>query len=90
VYTTDYKQTAKGIPKRALKRTYNFDDFVEAIGSPKNSIVTSKSIRSFDQKLFTVESKRRGVNGFDVKRFILPDMITTLAYNHKDIKTYYS
>jgi hypothetical protein len=90
VYTTDYKRTAKGIPRRALKRTYHFDAFVEAMDNPVHSTVTSNSIRSYDQKLFTVEQTKRGINDFDVKRWILPDSVNTLAYGHVDIQNYYS
>ena len=38
--------------------------------------------------MFVKAFKKKTLNAFDDKRFILPDGIHTLAYGHKDISLY--
>jgi len=90
VHSDEYKKVAQGIPKRLVKQQYEMGNYVDALQGPVSTMVKYKSIRSFDQILYTMEQQKRGINGFDLKRFILPDNVNTLAFNHVDITKHYS
>lgn len=72
----------KGVPKVAMKRL-GFDDYVDALCSPvHNSLNKCKylSIRSLNQRLFTIEESKSTLNSFDDKRLIEDNGIDTVPY----------
>ena len=82
------KKKAKGVPRVALEKRCKFEDFVDSILEPIQTYAENTSIRSFKQKLYTIHSVKRAINGFDVKRHILADSVTTLAFGNVDIPLY--
>lgn len=44
--------------------------------------IDSKGIRSFDHNIYSIMNRKYGLSCNDIKRFILPDNISSLAYGH--------
>jgi len=79
---------AKGVQKSCVSKTITFEDYVNAISENMQMSTTGKSIRSINHQIYTLNAKKKTINGFDIKRFILDDGVRTLAYGHKDINNY--
>ena len=47
--------------------------------------ISTRGIRSFSHKLYSIATKKYGLSCNDTKRFILWNNVDTLAYGHKDI-----
>ena len=52
------------------------------LDSKATTMVTNKTIRSLDHKLFSITIRKRGLSCFDDKKHILDDGVTTLSYGH--------
>jgi len=85
------KKRAKGVSRSTVENDLTFENYVNAIDpsnlSEAQTFAESKSIRSSKHLIFTIDSHKRAINGFDVKRYS-PDGIVTFAYGHKDIPLY--
>ena len=77
-------QKAKGVPKIGLTELTP-DKYEEVLLEPIQLYAEFVSILSLKHDVFTVEILKKSLNGFDVKRYILPDAVNTLPYGHKDI-----
>ena len=85
--------TAKGITKTAQKRI-SHEDYRECLNfrndntSKGNTITTVRSIRSFEHRIVSLSTRKRGLSAFDDKKFIIDDGIGTLSYgSYKISKT---
>lgn len=77
---------AKGIDRVALERECQYEQYKDCL---KNHVqYTNTSIRITSQKhnVHTVKQRKRGLASIDSKRFLLPDGVHTLPFNHKRIK----
>ena len=74
---------AKGIPASALKRV-QFEHYYNALFHPRNPQPRAryKAIRSKKLQLYTIDLERKGLSCIDLKRFVLDDGVSTLAYGH--------
>ena len=48
--------------------------------------MVQKTLRHFDHKIFSVESKKSGLCPFDDKVYVLDDGVNTYNYGHYKIK----
>ena len=80
----DHVKKGKGIPKLALTECTP-DKYQEALLKPIQGQVESTAIRSVKHDIYTMLILKKGLSGFDLKRYILPDGVNTLPYGHKDI-----
>ncbi|CAL8144489.1 unnamed protein product [Orchesella dallaii] len=78
---------AKGIGRAAVKHQVRFEHYVKCLESPVQTYTTCKSIRSFNHQLYTLNTRKKCLNQFDNKRFLLCNNIS-LALGHKDIPLY--
>ena len=77
---------AKGISKNVIKKSLNFQQYYNCLISNNERVYrTISSIRSFTQKIFTIQQRKVALSMADDKRYILPDGIHTLAWGHYDI-----
>jgi len=87
----ELKKRAKGVGRSTVENDITFENYVNAIDpsslTEAQTYATTKSIRSFKHLIFTIDSRKKAINGFDVKRYS-PDGIVTFAYGHKDIPLY--
>ena len=77
---------AKGLKQSVVNR-FKFDDYYRALNTTNRGDVRKnkcryRSIRSKRHQLYTIEEQKIGLCGFDDKRWILRDGVTTLAHNH--------
>ena len=80
------KHRAKGI-QLAVARKLRHDEYKSQLDNPEENYVTTRRIGSKLHKVYTVETKKRGLCAFDDKRFLLEDGINSLAYGHFSIPT---
>jgi len=76
--------TAKGITKTA-QRKIRHEDYRRVLSTQCTTITKSQTIRTFGNKIYSVVVQKRGLSGFDDKKFILDDGISTLSYGHKQL-----
>ena len=62
-----------------------FDEFIDVHSNEKVIRHIMKGIKSFGHRMYTYESNEISFSAFDDERYILDDVIHTLAYGHKDI-----
>ena len=77
--------TAKGITK-ASQKLIRHEDYHRVLTSQSTTMTKTKTIRSFNNKLYSIIVHKRGLSGFDDKKFILDDGICTLSYGHYSLK----
>ena len=75
------KNTAKGIQK-AMKKRLTFDDYKQSVHYMRVKQVTMNNIRSDHHHIYTYHIDKIGLSGFDDKRYILDNGISTLAHGH--------
>ena len=73
--------TAKGITK-ASQKLIRHEDYRHVLTSQSTTMTKTKTIRSFNNKLYSIVVHKRGLSGFDDKKFVLDDGIGTLSYGH--------
>ena len=76
--------TAKGIAKTAQKRIRH-EDYRQVLNRQSTTMVKSQAIRTYGNKIYSVVVRKRGLSGFDDKKFILDDGISTLSYGHEKL-----
>lgn len=77
---------AKGVKKHIIEGNITFNDFVSCLD--KNVVVVGKQplIKSKLHKVFSIEQRKRLLDGGDDKRCILANGINTLAWGHYKIR----
>lgn len=84
------KSTAKGI-KSHLKKQLLHERYQKCFHQNEESpMLEYYSIRSKYGKLYTLPEKKRGINTFNDKRFVINNKYScvSLAFGHKDIPKY--
>ena len=83
------KKKSKGVPESA-QRGLTFENYKEALFSynPAELVkrVQYNSFRSIDHKVFTQHTTKIGLSGFDDKRWVCNDRVSTLAHGHYKIE----
>jgi len=85
----DIKQSkirAKRTKKAYVKKHVRHEQFLDVLKSHKSTNSTFRTFRSVNHVLQTVEIKKRRLNAFDDKRFILEMGVSTLPYGHKNFR----
>ena len=72
----------KVIKKSYMKRHVRHSAFVNALRDKSRSTARFKRFKSVDHVVSTVNIKKVCLSPFDMKRYILPDGISTFAYGH--------
>ena len=65
-----------------MKKRLTFDDYEQTVQCKSVKNVAVNSIRSDRHRIYTYHIDKIGLSGFDDKRYILEDGITTLAHGH--------
>jgi len=76
------KKALKGIPQYIQKRSLEYSLFENILNQQEQLICKSNQIRSYKHQLYSISVSKSGVHGFDSKRFICEDGISTLAWGH--------
>ena len=69
----------KGIKKNVIKKKLDFDDYVKCLFTGEKEMRTMKIIRSQDHNIYSKEVNKVALSNQDDKRFVLKDLINTLA-----------
>jgi len=77
--------TAKGIKKCYIKHHLKHQTFLKALRKEMLDPAEFKTFKSTNYVVKTVTIKKIGLSPYDMKRYILPDGISTLAYGHYKI-----
>ena len=77
--------TAKGITK-ASQKLIRHEDYRHVLTNQSTTMTKTKTIRSFNNRLYSIVVQKRGLSGFDDKKFVLDDGICTLSYGHYTLK----
>ena len=75
----------KGISKHVIKKSLSFQQYYNCLLSKEPVYRSITSIRSFSHQIYTIDQNKVALSMADDKRYILPDMIHTLAWGHQDI-----
>jgi hypothetical protein len=75
------KRTAKGIKKAVAKRELMLQQYKEAMGG-KACTVKQTMIQSRNHRICTVSAIKNALSGYDDKRYICGDGVTTRAHGH--------
>jgi len=76
----------KGIKKSYVKKHVLREQFLDVLKSYKSTNSRFRTLRSVNHVIQTVEIKKRCLNAFDDKRYILDDGVSTLANGRKNIR----
>ena len=77
---------AKGVKKGVVKKSLCLKRYLECLYDNKIFYRTMRTIRSFNQELYTTCLNKVALCSRDDKRYNLPhDVSSTLAYGHRDI-----
>ncbi|VDH92231.1 Hypothetical predicted protein [Mytilus galloprovincialis] len=77
---------AKGVKKNIVKNEMNFADYKTCLDMHRVSYRTMNMIRSRDHQIYTLECRKKALSADDYKRYILSDVISTLAHGHYRIE----
>ena len=75
------KHRAKGI-QSAVSKNFHHENYLKELKEPIENYIKNKRIGSKLHKIYSIETKKRGLCAFDDKRVLLDDEIHTLAYGH--------
>ena len=73
--------TAKGI-KRSAQKSISHEDYKTVLETSSTTMTTSRAIRSYKHKIYSIISTKRGLSAFDDKKYIMESGIDTLSYGH--------
>ena len=76
---------AKGL-QASISKQLKLDDYVSALSITPVKTHEYAAIRSLKNNLFTVRGYKKGISGFDDKRFIRCSGIDTLAFGHYSLR----
>ena len=79
------KMTAKGVKRTWVDANLRHDTFVNVLDKRTVTYAEFYKITSRRQTLYTELLKKRCLDAFDDKRYLLDDGVTSLSYGHKDI-----
>ena len=83
-FTGDTKQSARGVTRDARQRmTHELYKQVLLVGETVRQLNTR--IASSKHQLMTVVTNKKSLSGYDDKRFICQDKLTTLPFGHRQL-----
>ena len=75
-------KTAKGVKKNVVRKVIKHDNYRDALLHSKQLNHNMKTIRSVNHQLGSYNVNKVSLSGYDDKRYILDDGISSLAYGH--------
>ena len=79
------KNTGKGIPRSALRKNLDHEQYRKCLFSQSLKYIQASTLRSEGHQIYTYHISKLGLSPFDDKRYIIHDGIRTLAYGHYHI-----
>ena len=76
---------AKGVRKNVVHNQLTHEHYIKALFDNIKFFNINKGIRSYKHKLYSIKQNKVSLCGYDDKRYILNDGISTLAYGHYQI-----
>ena len=86
------KHTAAGIKKEVAKRELRHHLYKKILEGPsmiqstdepfEDLYINQKTFRSYNHKIYTIDTRKVGLTRYDDKRWILPDGIKTRPHGH--------
>ena len=76
------KITAKGVSRSHILKNLKHNDYLHTLQTTKSSYATFRTITSQKHVVKTQEVSKLCLSAFDDKRYILPDVVSTLAHGH--------
>ena len=76
-----HKVIAKGIPSSS-KKSISHEDYRKVLELKNTTMTTARTIRSFNNRLYSIATQKRGLSAYDDKKYILADGVNTLSYGH--------
>lgn len=79
----EQKMAAAGV-KKAMHSLLKHHDYIETLADSSTVYVVQKSITSKNHVLYTQEQCKKGLSALDIKRYTLPDGISTVPHGYFD------
>lgn len=83
--TKEKVKKIKGIKKCVVKNEISFDDFRRCLFAKKTLYRKQNLFRTELHEIYTIEMKKKALDNFDDKRYILENGVDTLAWGHYKI-----
>ena len=80
---------AKGIKKNVVQKEICFEDFRKCLLTREPIYKKQNMFRTKKHDIYTVEQNKEALSFYDDKRFILKDVINSLAWGHYKICVFY-
>lgn len=77
----DQKLAAAGV-KKAKQKTLKHHHFVEVLSSFSSKYITQRTITSKCHVIYTQEQVKKVLSALDIKRYVLPDGISTVPHGY--------
>ena len=84
-FTGDTKQSAKGVTRDARQRMTH-ELYKQVLLGGETVRLLNTRIASSKHQLMTVVTNKKSLSGYDDKRYICPDKLTTLPFGHKQLQ----
>lgn len=73
---------AKGVKRSVIKQSLQHAQYRNALFNNERYYHINKGFRSYNHELFSIKQNKVSLSGYDDKRYILEDKITTLPHGH--------
>ena len=83
----EYTRKAKGTKKNIVQQQLRREQYKEVLFEKRKYGHTMNVLRSRGHRIYGEELNKVSLCGFDSKRYICEDGVTTLAYGHKDLNS---
>ena len=88
MFEGEESKKCKGIKKSVIKTSITHEDYKTCLFTGKEQMRKMNVIRSYRHEIFTEEINKVALSADDDKRYILEDLINTLAWWHYKIDSY--
>ena len=79
------KHRAKGV-QRAASNRITHHDYIKELFKQEEARLTNRRIGAKLHEVYSLENKKRSLCAFDDKRYLLSDLVSTLAFGHKSLE----
>ena len=80
-----HSATAKGV-SRIAKQKITHQEYNDTLLTSGTTMISAKTIRTFNNNLYSVKIAKRGLSAYDDKKYILDNKIDTLSYGHYKLR----
>ena len=75
----------KSVKKNVIAKTITFDDYVRCLNDVTIQSRRQSCIRSTLHEVYTVSELKLALSPYDDKRYVIPESVTTLSWEHYKI-----